>query len=194
MKIVSLIIPVFNGLDYTRKCIANLNTVISKAESTEYSVNIVIVDDGSKDGTSDWIKSQSFPNVYLVRGDGNLWWSGGVNVGVKYALQNLHADYILLWNNDVTAHESYFTELFKLLNSEQSYRTIYGSKIYTDSELKTIWSMGGIFNPYSGKKYMLGMFAKDSDEFCKPVSVDWLPGMGTVVPVSVIEKTGTGIM
>lgn len=190
MKIVSIIIPVFNGIDYTQKCITNLRAGISRTGSEEYSVNIVIVDDGSRDGTSDWIKSQSLKNVYLLNGDGNLWWSGGVNVGVKYALQTLHADYILLWNNDVTAHESYFTELFELLNSENSYRTILGSKIYTDSDLKTVWSMGGIFNPFTGKKYMLGMFAKDSGEFQKPVSVDWLPGMGTVIPVSVIEKTG----
>jgi GT2 family glycosyltransferase len=190
MKIISLVIPVFNGLDYTKKCIANLHTVAAAAGSEEYSVNLVIVDDGSHDGTSDWIKSQSFRDVYLLKGDGNLWWSGGVNVGVKYALKSLQADYIILWNNDVTAHESYFTELFRLLNSEQSYRTIYGSKIFTDSGLKTIWSMGGVFNPYSGKKFMLGMFARDSGEFQKPVHVDWLPGMGTVIPVSVIEKIG----
>lgn len=190
MKILSIIIPVFNGLDFTKKCLQNLNETISRAPSDEYLVNIVIVDDGSKDGTSAWVKSMTLKNVYLLNGDGNLWWSGGVNAGAQYALKSLNSDYILLWNNDVSAHDDYFSELFKILNSEQAYRTVIGSKIYTDSDLKTIWSMGGVFNPYTGKKYMMAMFRKDNGEFDKPVRADWLPGMGTVVPVPVIEKIG----
>lgn len=190
MKTLSIIIPVYNGLEYTKKCLANLRSAISRANNDHYKVHIIIVDDGSTDGTSLWIKSQALSNIHLISGDGTLWWSGGVNEGVKYALKNLKTDYVLLWNNDVTAHENYFLELFMVLNEEQSYRTIIGSKIFTDAGQGIIWSMGGIFDPISGKKFMLGSYKSDNPDLNKPLDADWLPGMGTTIPVAVIDKTG----
>lgn len=189
MKILSIILPVFNGLEFTRKCISNLRKAIQRASSAEYDVNIVVVDDGSKDGTADWITGQQDKKLHLLKGDGNLWWSGGVNVGVKYSIDHLKSDYLLLWNNDITAADNYFVELFSILK-KQPENVIVGSKIFTDSELQTVWSMGGVFNPYSGKKYMLGYFKKDVGQYEKPEIVDWLPGMGSIIPVSVIGKIG----
>lgn len=190
MKTISIILPVFNGLEFTKKCIRNLTDAISFSKIQSYIVNVVIVDDGSNDGTSAWIKAQSFKNLYLLNGDGNLWWSGSVNLGAEYAVNTLKSDFLLLWNNDIVAEDNYFNLLFQLLDSREAKNTIIGSKIYTDSELKTIWSMGGMFDPFTGEKFMKGFFETDNHQYDEPLDVDWLPGMGTVIPVSVIESIG----
>ncbi len=53
-----------------------------------------------------------------------------------------------------------------------------------------VWSYGGQFNPRSGRIFMLGYEEEDGDKFASPARADWLPGMGTLVPLSVIHKIG----
>lgn len=183
---ISIIIPVFNGLSYTQKCMAGLTAQI-QAQKEEVEIHIVIVDDGSTDGTSQWIRAH-YPEVYLVPGDGNLWWSGGINEGVKFALSTLQSDYILWWNNDVLADKDYFSNLVRNI---QTYpvEVVMGSKIFMlDKGL--LWGMGGHFDPRKGHKYMYGHGQKDGQEFQGIMEVDWFPGMGTVFHKSVFDKIG----
>lgn len=53
-----------------------------------------------------------------------------------------------------------------------------------------IWSFGGRFNPRTGKLNMLGYEEADGEKYMEPVPADWLPGMGTLVPIQVIKKIG----
>ena len=78
-------------------------------------------------GTGEWI-NQNHPEITLLKGDGNLWWSGGVNMGAKYVLERKDTDYLLLWNNDILPESVYFTQLDDLIH-EFSDDMIVGSKI-----------------------------------------------------------------
>lgn len=148
---------------------------------------VVVTDDGSTDGTGDWI-SKHYPDVVLLKGDGNLWWSGGVNRGAAFSIEKLHSDYLLLWNNDVIPADDYFSQIARIINEAEE-KTVIGSKIYR-LENDLIWSYGGIFNPVSGKKYLLGYNQPDSEKFLTTAEVDWLPGMGTLIPSDLIGEIG----
>jgi GT2 family glycosyltransferase len=182
---LSIIIPVFNNLSYTRKCLQNLD--ILTAGIIDHKIFTVVVDDGSTDGTSEWIKD-NHPEVYLLKGNGSLWWSGGINMGVRFALTDLKTDYILWWNNDILATDDYFKNLFEILKLNDDY-SIIGSKIFILNK-NVIWGMGGKFDARKGTRFMYGEQAADSDQFKNPFEVDWFPGMGTTIHRSVFEKTG----
>src|SRR6266567_5032327 len=90
---ISIITPIHNGVEYTIEYLESL----SKVEYSNYE--IIIIDDGSTDGSSEII-ARDFPQVRLLKGDGNLWWSGGTNMGIRDALAR-GTDLILTMNNDV---------------------------------------------------------------------------------------------
>ncbi len=89
---IYIIIPVFNRKNFTRKCLISLRNQSLK------NFKIIIIDDGSTDNTSEMLKNE-FPEVHVIIGDGNFWWTRSINLGVKYVLEN-KGDYILLLNND----------------------------------------------------------------------------------------------
>jgi GT2 family glycosyltransferase len=87
-----IIIPVHNRKEITLQC---LDTLENNGDLAKY--NVIVVDDGSTDGTSEAIKSL-YPDVIILIGDGNLWWTGAIVKGMECAYEK-SAEY-LIWLND----------------------------------------------------------------------------------------------
>jgi len=60
---------------------------------------VFLVDDGSTDGTGESVR-RLFPRVNLIRGNGNLYWCGGMRMAWEHALNKGFDAY--LWLNDDT--------------------------------------------------------------------------------------------
>ena len=183
----AILIPVYNHLEYTRKCLKSLDDEIFSNDIAA-CYDVVVIDDGSTDGTEDYVRS-SHPGVHILKGDGNLWWSGSINAGADFAIKELKADYLLLWNNDIITAGNYFRQLIDWQLSTDN-NTITGSKIYMDESMRLVWSMGGRYDPVTGSTFMYGLGKPDAEEFMKTIEVEWLTGMGTLVPVNVVNKIG----
>ena len=61
---VSVIIPVRNGLPFLKECLQSV------ARQTWGFIEVIVVDDGSTDGTAEWIQNCGYPNVCVIRGAG----------------------------------------------------------------------------------------------------------------------------
>ena len=85
-----------------------------KNSKKEDQIKIIVIDDGSTDGSTKWIK-KNYSDIIILKGRGELWWSGAVNLGIKHALNNLKKEYILLWNIDTKPERQYFMHLFEIL-------------------------------------------------------------------------------
>jgi GT2 family glycosyltransferase len=184
MKRLCILIPVHNKLDYTKKCLADLKENLTDRFADE--VRIVVIDDGSKDGTESWIHD-NYPDVIVLHGNGELFWTGAINAGIKYAIYQEGYEFILLWNNDVIAEKNYFRNLFIII---QSCSEIVGSKILTLFDKRTVWSCGGDFNPHTGASRIHGNLNSDNESCLAIRSVDWCTGMGTLIHKKVVEKIG----
>ncbi|MDD2526938.1 MAG: glycosyltransferase family 2 protein [Lentimicrobiaceae bacterium] len=185
---IAILLPIHNGLDFTRKCLKNLEDNLSHPAVNRNDFTLVVIDDGSTDGSAQWIENH-YAETVILKGDGTLWWSGGINRGIDYAISQSGTSHMLMWNNDILIEKDYLYKLFNVLNRFPA-NTIIGSKIYFADCPDTIWAMGGIFNQRTGYKDMFGTSQKDSAIYNTPFEADWLPGMGTLIPRQVIEDIG----
>jgi GT2 family glycosyltransferase len=86
------------------KTIACLEALFLNHLPEGYSLEVFLVDDGSKDGTNEAVKWQ-FPAVHLIEGDGNLYWNGGMRVAFAAAMRQ-GFDYYLWLNDDTTLYKN----------------------------------------------------------------------------------------
>ena len=73
---VSVIIPHWNGIDILADCLESLK------KNTYPNIEIIVVDNASTDGSSDWISSH-YPDIKLIRNNKNYGYAGGCNKGAE---------------------------------------------------------------------------------------------------------------
>ncbi len=93
---------------------------------------------------------EEFPDVILLKGDGNLWWTGATNLGVEYALtQAGQDDYILTLNDDTIVISAYLqTLLDAALNHPNS---LIGSISVSSEDESTVVDAGVRINWLTAK-------------------------------------------
>lgn len=175
--LVAIIIPIHNRLEVTKQGLTSIKRSLSSSK-TILKFETVVVDDGSTDGSSKWI-SDNYPEIHLIAGNGNLWWSGAVNLGVKFALNSLSAEYIIVLNPDNELDISFFSKLEGVLKN--SPKAIIGSKIL-DIHTNLEWSELKYFNKLSG------ISRNKKSKYFKTYA--WVTGMGVIVPTSIINTIG----
>ncbi len=139
---VEIIIPVYNRRETTLQGLQSL----SRIDKSGFAVHIIIVDDGSTDGTSDAIR-QNFPEVQIVAGDGNLHYAAGTNRGISAALER-KPDFILTANDDAVFHEQFLQRLIKTANINP--RSIVGALLLLWSEPHKVFQVGQVWNTFKG--------------------------------------------
>ena len=178
---VSIVTPIYNGIADTVAYLESLREVCYA------NFDVTIVDDGSTDGSSAVIALE-FPSVRVLTGDGNLWWSGGTNLGIRDALAR-GADFILTMNNDVKVAPGFLDALIGCAMDNPG--AIVGGKIYFLDDPERIWSAGGKLSWADGKTFkMLGHGEPDAPEFSNRKAVDFFTGMCVLIPASVFPRIG----
>jgi GT2 family glycosyltransferase len=141
---IYIVIPVHNRWEATQECLESLRC------QTEKDFQVILVDDGSTDGTSYYVRTK-YPEAVLLEGDGNLWWAGATNLGVRYSLQTAQAeDYILTLNNDTILPTTYLCTLLSL--SRRMPRGLIGS-IALSYEERDVVVDGGVRIDWPSAKF-----------------------------------------
>lgn len=174
--LVVILVVVHNRLELTSKCLENISQASLRAR-----IRLVLVDDGSTDGTAKWVKDH-FPEAVIIHGDGDLWFGGGVQKGLEYIKAELpQADYVLSLNNDLQMLPGCIDAL---INESKGEAMV--SAMLTDSKISVIYSFGTLWHWWSGWTCpYTGYLIKDHPEFTKGFSrgADLLTTAGTLVPM-----------
>ena len=111
MKSIAVLITCFNRKEKTLTALRNLYKA-HRNTSFLFNFQVYITDDGSSDGTAEAVLNY-FPEVILLKGTGDLYWTRGMRNSWKEALKGKH-DFYLLLNDDTNVSENVFDELEKV--------------------------------------------------------------------------------
>src|SRR5712691_8709298 len=118
---IYVVVPVFNRRALIERFLYCMR------EQTFHNFETIVVDDGSTDGTGELITA-NFKEVELLRGDGNLWWTGAINLDIKHVLAKAPDDAaILVINDDVEVDPDYLQTLHRTWRSTP--RALLGSVV-----------------------------------------------------------------
>jgi GT2 family glycosyltransferase len=172
----------WNGIADTREC---LNSVRAAAYPENH---VLVVDNGSKKDEAGALESEYGGFIEMIRLPENRGFAGGMNVGIKRALE-LVPDYLLLLNNDVVVDPSF---LSKLVDQAKRLPKLAAAcpKTYFYSEPRMIYSTGGRVNIWRGVAKQVGRGQEDHGQFEKVARRDYADGMCMLIPRSAIEKVG----
>jgi GT2 family glycosyltransferase len=178
---VAIVAPVHNRRDITVQCLRSL----SRIRTGSFDVRIVIVDDGSTDGTSEAI-SREFPDVEIIKANGDLWFTEGTNVGVRRALES-NPDYILMMNDDQVFDERFLELLVE--TAEANPRSVVGPLLLLWDQPHRIFQIAPVWNTWLGgwqHWYQQTVWTVPD----RPFEVDLIVGNCVLVPIAVIRECG----
>lgn len=181
---VYIILLNYNGYIDTIDCISSLKLL-------EYdNYEIVIVDNNSTDDSEIYISKFIKYNdkVHLINAEKNLGFSGGNNLGIKYALKH-EADYICLLNNDTTVEPNFLSELVKEMELDSNIGICAGKILYYDNKNR-IWSAGGYIDEIKSLGCHYGMDEYDNGKFDEKRQVNFLTGCVQLIRKDVLESVG----
>ena len=181
LRKVIIVTPVHNRSEETFQCLKSLG----RAEKSGLDVHIIVVDDGSTDGTSEIIKRE-FPEVEILQGDGSLWYTAGTNRGIEAALRH-NPEYVLAINNDSVFDENCVTYLVECAESHPN--SVVGAlllnwetphKVFQVSPKWDLWR-GGVRHWHNQTVWTVPD---------KPWAVELIVGNCVLYPVEAIRRVG----
>ena len=152
MDKIFIILVNYKTVNHAIECIKSIK------EQTYSNINIVVVDNNSKDNCKELIKNL-WEDVYIIENDTNSGFSEANNIGIKYAIAH-RADYLMLLNCDTKLNNPIYIERLLEFYKKESNIGIISGRVDYYYDNNVIWSAGGLLNNYKGSADIIGYKCK----------------------------------
>lgn len=169
----------WNRADDTLECLASLSN------STYDNMKILVVDNGSTDGSTELI-SRDFPFVEQIHNTKNMGFARGYNTGMQHAMDS-GAEYIFIINNDATVAPGTISNLIKHSTPKNG---ILAPLINYSKYPNMIWSSGGLTSSWTLEKHDPLYEKIDSGDWEKVLIRDFVTGCAMLFPINTLTQIG----
>lgn len=104
---IDIIIVTWNACDYTRYCLDSIR------KYTDYPHNLIVVDNGSLDGTVDYLERQN--DVLLIQNQENMGYGGAITRGYEAGSSRL----VCVMNNDIVVSPGWFESMVRVMGKDR---------------------------------------------------------------------------
>lgn len=179
---VYVVVPVFNRLALTRSLVTCM-----RKQKLDQPLHMLIVDDGSTDGTAEWLAAQS--DIQVLNGNGSLFWGGAVDLAIRHLQMTADIrDWVLLINDDTTVAEDYVQGLVDAAQAHAP--AAVGSVIRDETDHTNLLSIGVRVDAW--RLTTQDLLERPTQQ---PISnaimeVDVLSGRGALFPLAALSAAG----
>jgi len=175
--LVSIIIINMNGKSYLEICLPSL------IEETYTNKEVIIVDNGSVDGSVEFIK-ENYPKIVVIENKYNTGFAEANNQGYKKA----HGKYLFLLNNDTKIPKILFKPLVDFMEADSRVGATQPRVLRQDDPEK-LDSVGSFFTK-TGFLYHFGFGHKDTKKLRRVIPLFSAKGCALMLRKSLIDKIG----
>jgi len=136
-----------------------------------------------------YLNKNDSDSLTLIKNNRNYGFAEGNNIGIRFSLNNLDPEYVLLLNNDTVVGENLLDDLVKTGESKEEIG-ILGPKIYFYDKPDVIWSAGCRISWKLSRGIQIGTNEVDQGQFDKQREVEYVSGSSFLIKTEAIQKIG----
>ncbi|HUD07753.1 MAG TPA: glycosyltransferase family 2 protein, partial [Candidatus Saccharimonadales bacterium] len=175
---VSVVIPNWNNQESLEKCLDSL-------QSQSLTPHIIVVDNGSKDGSVDSVKNR-YPAVELIVNPNNLGFARAVNIGITQSIFRGDA-FVALINNDAVADHNWLQEMVRAIDKNQDLGIIASKMVSSDGAY--LDSTGEFYSVW-GLPYPRGRGETSITQYDEQLEIFGASGGASLYRVKMLTKIG----
>lgn len=181
----AIVILNWNGIDYLRKFLGDVVRL-----SSDESTKVYVADNGSDDGSAEWVESQ-FPEVAIIRLGKNHGFAGGYNL----ALEQTEAEYFVLLNSDIEVTKGWLQPLVEYMDQNPDVASCQPKiRSWLRREyFEYAGAAGGFIDRYGYpfcRGRIFGHVEKDTGQYDDKTDIFWSTGACMIIRASAWRKCG----
>ena len=181
----AIVILNWNGKSFLEKF---LQTLIENSNLP--SVEIVVADNGSTDGSQEWMK-QNHPSIRLIEMAENSGYTGGYNK----SLALIEADYFLLLNSDIEVPPNWLPPLIEAMDSDPKVGICMPKILsFTNRDhFEYAGACGGFIDRFGYpfcRGRILSCIERDIGQYDQPCEIFWASGAAFMIRSSLFRQFG----
>jgi GT2 family glycosyltransferase len=180
MRSVAVLVLSWNGVAFLRACLLAL-----RAQEYAGRYAILVVDNGSTDGSADLVTTE-FPEVVCLRNGRNVGFAGGNNVGLRAlwagnapAPADFTPDLVVLLNQDTVVAPGWLSAIADAFERHPE-AGLVGCKIYHPDGV-TLQHTGGLIRWPTAQGRHRGAGEADTGQYDDEESVEWVTGAALAI-------------
>lgn len=175
---MSVIIPNWNGKRFLAECLDSLR------EQTFDNFETILVDNGSTDGSAEFVLDRYGDSVRIIKCPRNFGYTGGNNIGIRSS----RGECIVLLNNDTKVEPTWLEELVKAVGINPR-AGMWASKVYSYFQKNQIEAVGELIY-WDGLNRARGQYEQDRGQYGVMEEILFPPGCGGMFLKTVFEEIG----
>lgn len=181
---ISILIITYNSKQIIDKLIKSI------FKQSYSNFEIVVVDNASKDGCAEYIKT-NYDSIKVIQSPKNLGYSGGVNLGIKFT----EGKYIFIINDDICMHKEAIEQLKNNIESDYRIGAVQPKikSYFKRNEFEYAGAAGGMLDTF-GYPFCRGRIfdtvEEDKGQHDSQSRIFWASGAAFLVKKTAIERVG----
>ncbi len=127
--------------------------------------------------------------LFLIKNYANYGFAEGNNIGIRFVVNTLNPNYILLLNNDTVVDQDFLKEMVSIGETSKEIGII-GPKIYYYNEKNTIWCIGGKINWKLARGLHVGINEVDKGQYNEISEFEYVSGSAFLIKREVVDEIG----